>query len=145
MSASALELASELGAESVLQVSAGSADETGSAVRDLTSGGAHVSVDALGSVPTARASVLALRRRGRHVQVGLLHGGDALPPLPMDRVIAQELELYGSHGMAAAGYARMLELVADGRLDPARLVGRVVGLDEAGEALVAMGRPGGRG
>ena len=139
VSSSALALASELGAESVLQVSAsGSADETGSAVRDLSSGGAHVSVDALGSGTTARASVLSLRRRGRHVQVGLLHGEAAAPPLPMDRVIAQELELYGSHGMAAAGYARMLEMVAGGRLHPERLVGRVVGLDEAGAALVGM-------
>ncbi len=60
----------------------------------------------------------------------------------MDRVIAQELELYGSHGMAASGYARMLELVAAGRLDPARLVGRVVGLDDAGEALASMDGPG---
>ncbi len=143
VSSSALALASDLGAEAVLQVSAdGSADETGSAVRDLTSEGAHVSVDALGSAATARASVLSLRRRGRHVQVGLLHGAAATPPLPMDRVIAQELELYGSHGMAATGYARMLGLVAAGRLDPARLVGRVVGLDDAGEALASMDGPG---
>lgn len=142
----ALALARELGAEAVLAVEPDAhPDETGSAVRDLTGGGVHVSVDALGSAGTARASVLSLRRRGRHVQVGLLHGAAASPALPMDRVIAQELELYGSHGMAAAGYARMLDLVESGALDPARLVGRVVGLDDAGAALAAMDGPTGPG
>jgi len=143
VSAAALALACELGAKVVLPVPLGaSGHEIGSAVRDVSGGGVHVSVDALGSGATARASVLSLRRRGRHVQVGLLHGAESTPPLPMDRVIAQELELYGSHGMAASGYPRMLELVAAGRLDPSRLVGRVVGLDEAGEALATMDRPG---
>lgn len=143
VSTDALALASGLGAEVVLPVSSSAmtADEIGSAVRDLTCGGAHVSVDALGSEATAWASVLSLRRRGRHVQVGLLHGAAASAPLPMDRVIAQELELYGSHGMAAAGYPRMLEMVVAGRLDPSRLVGRVVGLGEAGEALATVDRP----
>ncbi len=146
VTAGALSLAKEVGAEAVLAVATdGHPDEMGSAIRDLSGGGAHVSVDALGSAGTARASVLSLRRRGRHVQVGLLHGAEAAPPLPMDRVIAQELELYGSHGMAAAGYARMLELVVDGRLRPERLVGQVVGLDDAGAALAAMGGPKGAG
>ena len=35
----------------------------------------------------------------------------------------------------------MLAMVADGRLDPARLVGRVITLDEAGAALAAMDDP----
>jgi alcohol dehydrogenase len=112
-------------------------------VRDLTGGGAHVSLDALGSAHTAVASVHCLRRRGRHVQVGLLLGADATPPLPMDLVVGHELEIRGSHGMAAADYPPMLELVADGALRPDRLVGRVIGLEEAGEALASMDRPGG--
>ena len=81
-------------------------------VRELTGGGATVSIDALGSPDTAAASVRCLRRRGRHVQAGLLLGGAT--PLPMDVVVAHELEIYGSHGMAAADYPPMLALVADG-------------------------------
>jgi alcohol dehydrogenase len=77
---------------------------------------------------TAVASVLGLRRRGRHVQAGLLVGADARAGIPMDRVIAWELEVYGSHGMAAHEYPAMLADVAAGRLDPAGLVERVVGL-----------------
>jgi len=143
VSRAALDRAAELGASAVLDVAALSgSDEVGSAVRELTQDGAHASVDALGSAATAVASVLSLRRRGRHVQVGLLHGGGATPPLPMDRVVAQELELYGSHGMAAADYPPMLALVAQGRLRPDLLVGSVVGLEHAGAALMAMGEPG---
>jgi threonine dehydrogenase-like Zn-dependent dehydrogenase len=55
-------------------------------------------------------------------------------PLPMARVAAQELEVYGSHGMAARDYPAMLALVADGTLRPDRLVGEVIGIDAAGEA-----------
>ena len=87
-------------------------------------------------------SIRSLRRRGRHVQVGLLLGDATPTPLPMDRVIAQELEVYGSHGMAAADYPAMLALIAGGRLDPAALVTRQITLDEAGAALAAMDHPG---
>lgn len=125
--------ARELGAEVVLD----GGDDVAVQIQDL--GGAHVSIDALGLPETAVASVCSLRRRGRHVQVGLLLGPSATPPLPMDRVVAHELEIYGAHGMPAADYPPMLELIARGVLDPGRLVGRVIGLGEAGAALAAMG------
>jgi alcohol dehydrogenase len=111
------------------------------AVRDVTGGGAHVSVDAVGSPDTAVASVRSLRRRGRHVQVGLLLGDQATPPLPMDLVVAHELSVHGSHGMPAHQYAALLALVAEGRLDPSLLVGRVIALAETPAALVAMSEP----
>ena len=108
----------------------------------LTQGGAHVSVEALGDASTAQTGVLALRRRGRHVQVGLLLGAHSRPALPMDRVIAWELELYGSHGMAAHEYPAMLAAIADGRLLPDQLVGATVGLVGAADALAALGDEG---
>jgi alcohol dehydrogenase len=111
-------------------------------VVDVTGGGAHVSIDALGDPSTAVASVLGLRRRGRHIQVGLLLGDHARTALPMDRVVGWELEIYGSHGMAAHEYPAMLARVASGELRPDALVGRTISLDEAGAALEAMGRPG---
>jgi alcohol dehydrogenase len=139
VSPDALALARELGAEHV--VDATGLDDASVAVKDAIGGGAHVSVDALGSPATAVASVRCLRRRGRHVQVGLLLGQESTPPIPMDQVLAKELDIYGSHGMAARDYPGMLELVARGRVAPRRLVGSVIGLDEAGEALAAMSRP----
>lgn len=135
----ALERARALGATHVVDGSTN--PDVAATVRDLTGGGVHVSLDALGSPATAAASVASLRRRGRHVQVGLLLGDAASPPLPMDRVIAHELEVYGSHGMAAHEYPAMLALVEDGTLRPGDLVGAVIGLEEAGAALAAMDRP----
>jgi alcohol dehydrogenase len=135
----ALERARAVGAEVVLD--AREHADVAQRVREVTGGGAHVSLDALGSPQTAVASVLGLRRRGRHVQVGLLLGDASTPPLPMDRVVAQELEVYGSHGMAAHEYPAMLAMIEDGRLRPDQLVGQVIGLDQAGEALAAMDHP----
>jgi len=130
-----LERATELGAVAV--VDARGTDPAG-AVAKITGGGAHASVDALGSADIAAASVRGLRRRGRHIQVGLLHGREAAPALPMDLVIARELEIYGSHGMAAHEYPAMLALVADRTLRPDLLVGKVIGLEEAGDALATL-------
>jgi alcohol dehydrogenase len=59
----------------------------------------------------------------------------------MARVIAFELELVGSHGMAAHAYDEMLALVGDGRLRPDLLVTRQITLEEAGPALMAMDEP----
>ncbi|MGS2641266.1 alcohol dehydrogenase catalytic domain-containing protein [Streptosporangium sp. G12] len=135
VSAGALELARRFGAVACVGAEPPEAD-VAARVRELTSGGAHVSIDALGGPGTCVASIESLRRRGRHVQIGLLPG---LTPLPMGRVIGYELELLGSHGMAAHAYPAMLEAVADGTLSPDALVTRSIGLDEAGAALASIG------
>ena len=83
----------------------------------------------------------SLRRHGRHVQVGLLLAEAAGAPVPWDLVVSRELRVCGSHGMAAVDYPAMLAMVADGRLDPAGLVGSVITLDEACAALMAMDDP----
>ncbi|GIH26498.1 alcohol dehydrogenase [Acrocarpospora phusangensis] len=108
-------------------------------IRDLTSGGAHVSMDALGDPGVCAASILCLRRRGRHVQIGLLPQG---AELPMGRVIAYELDLLGSHGMPAHAYPRMLELIASGALAPEALITRTISLDAAVPALTGGSGPG---
>ena len=107
-------------------------------VKELTDGGAHVSVDALGSPTTSFNSVACLRTHGKHVQVGLLMGEERHPPVPMDLVIDRELEIRGSHGMQAHAYPRMLEMIADGRLAPEKLVGKTIGLEDAPGALTDM-------
>jgi D-arabinose 1-dehydrogenase-like Zn-dependent alcohol dehydrogenase len=136
VSRAAVELAGQFGAEVLIDV--GEVDDVARAVRRATGGGAHVSLDALGSVTTMGASLRSLRKRGRHVQVGLLPPSLGEPPVPMSRVIFHELEILGSHGMAAHRYPEMLALVESGRLRPDLLVTRRVGLDDAGPALMAM-------
>jgi alcohol dehydrogenase len=110
-------------------------------IRQLTDGGAHVSIDAVGVPTVAAASVACLRRRGRHVQVGLLLGPEARAGIPMDLVVAGELQVLGSHGMPAGDYPAMLDLIADGVLDPRQLVGSVIDLAGAPAALRGMDDP----
>ncbi|MGY3565810.1 zinc-binding dehydrogenase [Sinomonas sp. RB5] len=130
--AGALAAATALGADHVLLADG---SDVPARVAALTHGGSQVSVDAVGSEQTCADALLSLRRRGRHVQIGLLPpvGGD--PRVPMARVIAWELDVFGSHGMAAADYPAMLDLIASGALRPQELIERVIGFDEAAALL----------
>lgn len=133
----ALELARSLGAAHV--VDASRETDVPAAVRELTGGGAHLSLDALGSTATCRNSILGLRKRGRHVQVGLMVEADRDAPIPMAQVIARELVILGSHGMQAHAYPPLLEMIAAGSLRPERMIRRRVSLDEAPAELQGMG------
>ena len=153
ISPDALALAVELGAEMTINPSvvAGSTDvaessdiaadaaRLGAMVREATGGGVSLSIDALGSLSTCAAAVHSLVRRGRHVQVGLLPPVLGIPPIPMERVIGAELELVGSHGMAAHAYPQLLAAVEAGALRPDRLVTRRVGLDAIALVMAEMG------
>ncbi|HZB75859.1 MAG TPA: alcohol dehydrogenase catalytic domain-containing protein [Solirubrobacteraceae bacterium] len=127
--------ARQLGAEAAVDARAGGVE----AVLEATGGGAHVSLDALGSAETSAASVSSLRKRGRHVQVGLMLAGDRVAPVPMARVISHELSLHGVHGMAVRHYPQLLAAVAARAVDPAQLVGTTIPLERAGAELEAMG------
>ena len=131
----ALQLAESMGARVLIEARA-EADVPASIVGH-TSGGARVSLDALGSPETCQDSIRCLRKGGRHVQVGLLHGDQT--PLPMAQVVARELEIVGSHGMQAHRYPELLELIRDGVLSPQQLITRRIGLEEVPAALAAMG------
>ncbi|MGW0497544.1 zinc-dependent alcohol dehydrogenase family protein [Streptomyces sp. NPDC003007] len=143
VSPAALELARTFGAARCVDAT-GVAD-TAAAIRELTGGGAQLSLDAVGAPTTCAASVNGLRRRGRHVQVGLLPSPTGTTPVPMARAIALELELLGSHGMAAHSYPPMLELVRSEVLRPDLLVTSTIALDEAPSALAGMGAAPGAG
>ncbi len=133
-----LAFAKTLGA--VATINGREVQDVAAAVKDITGGGAHVSIDALGNPVTCFNSIKNLRRRGRHVQVGLMLGDQATPQIPMAQVIGHELEVYGSHGMQAWRYDAMLAMIADGKLKPQQLIGREISLAEAIPALTAMDR-----
>lgn len=138
-----LEFARNIGA--VASVNAQETKNVAQAVRDITGGGAHVSVDALGSPTTCFNSIANLRKRGKHIQVSLLLGEQRRPPLPMDRVIAHELEILGSHGLQAYRYDAMLAMIKAGKLQPQKLIGRTISLEEAAIELTQMNNFSGTG
>lgn len=137
VSPTALELAETVGAAATVD---GAHVDVVSAVQSLTGGGAQVSIDALGSVATCQNSVRSLRKRGRHIQIGLMLAGDEMPPVPMAAVISAELEIVGSHGMPAHAYPAMLAEIVDGTLSPQRLVQHRASLNAAPAMLAAFGR-----
>lgn len=134
----ALALARKLGA--VATVNARDVDDVPTAVLEISGGGVHVSLDALGAIGTCVNSIHSLRKRGKHIQVGLMLGNDSMPPVPMGRVISHELEILGSHGMQAHRYGAMFEMIAAGRLKPTELVGRKITLAQSIDALMGMDR-----
>jgi alcohol dehydrogenase len=132
-----LELANMIGAATTIN-----ARDTYSVIdeiREITGGGVHLSLDALGTNETCFNSIANLRKRGRHVQVGLMAGDDYHPPVPMELVIANELEVVGSHGMQAFEYKSMLHMIEKGKLQPHKLVRQTVSLERAAQSL---GTPG---
>jgi len=133
-----LALARSLGAAAA--INARSVADVPEAIREVTGGGAHVSLDALGHPETCFNSILCLRRRGKHVQVGLMLGDHSAPAVPMSRVIAHELEILGSHGMQAHRYDVMMAMIQSGKLKPELLVGQEITLEESIDALMSMDR-----
>ncbi|MHA6684730.1 zinc-dependent alcohol dehydrogenase family protein [Mesorhizobium sp. A556] len=132
-----LEFAKKIGA--VATINAAATPNVVKAVKQITNGGAHMSMDALGHPTTSFNSISNLRRRGRHVQVGLMLGDHAKAEVPMAKIIAYELEIRGSHGMQAFRYQAMMDMIRTGKLKPELLVGKKYTLDEAPIALAAMG------
>lgn len=131
-----LTFAGRLGAE--VMINAKRVDDVAGAVREATAGGVHVSIDALGSGVACSNSINSLRKRGKHIQVGLMPGKESQPTVPMDRIIADELEILGSHGMQAHRYTELLGMIESGVLRPEQLVGKTIRLEDTLFALPDM-------
>jgi alcohol dehydrogenase len=138
-----LDFARSIGA--VATVNATKTEDVVENIIDLTEGGAHVSIDALGSPDTCFNSVANLRKHGRHIQVGLMVADHKHPAVPMDRILANELEILGSHGMQAHKYPAMMSMIREGKLFPEKLIGRTISLEESLDALTHMDSFGGTG
>lgn len=131
-----LTLARSLGAH--VTVNAATETDVIDAVRTITGGGAHVSIDALGHPTTCFNSMSVLRKRGKHIQVGLMVDEHSTPAIPMSKILSGELEILGSHGMQAWRYDSLLTMIESGKLTPERLIGRTISLEESIDGLVNM-------
>ena len=58
--------------------------------------------------------------------------------IPLDHIIEAEIEIAGSVGNPHVDYPRLLGLVEAGVLQPARIVGQTLPLEQASEVLDAM-------
>jgi len=130
-----LEFTRSIGAEVTIN---SNSDDTIKSILDVTSGGAHISIDALGHPDILMNSVSSLRKRGKHIQVGIMESGKHNASVPIDKIIAHELEIIGSHGMQAHRYPEMIEIIRDGKLHPQKLIGKTVSLEESPAELTNM-------
>jgi len=133
----ALKFADSLGANTTINASTN--PRIIDTIKDITNGGAHVSIDALGSNDTCRNSIYSLRKRGRHIQIGVMASTHKETPIPMGMVMFNELELLGSHGMQAHAYKPMIEMISSGKLQPSKLINKTVSLEDSLEILETMG------
>lgn len=137
-----LAFAKEIGAEVVINSKYGL---TVDGIIDITDGGAHISIDALGHPEILINSVSSLRKRGKHIQVGIMEPGQHQSPVPIDKIIGRELEIIGSHGMQAHRYPEMLEMIRIGKLEPQKLIGKTVSLEDSVNELTDMNNFAGTG
>ena len=127
-----------LGAEHVINAAEG---DTAARIREVTGGGAHVSIEALGIEATANASIECLRPLGRHVQVGLPTGHTAQMQINMNAVYMKQLALFGTRGMPAWRYPSLLSLIETGQVDVRPIVARHVALSQASAEVRAFDGP----
>ncbi|MCC5967264.1 MAG: alcohol dehydrogenase catalytic domain-containing protein [Natronohydrobacter sp.] len=133
-----LDHALALGADAALDARDGDVSE---AIRDLTGGGVHVSVEALGIAQTTNASLRCLRALGRHVQVGLPSGPHAQMEIDMSVIYQKNLALFGTRGMPAHKYPSLLGMIEAGLVDFMPMIAREVGLSQAGAELALFDGP----
>ncbi|WP_418286763.1 alcohol dehydrogenase catalytic domain-containing protein [Halorubrum sp. DTA46] len=136
----ALALAIDLGADTGVNPSRLDDEEpVPDRVRELTGGGADVSVDALGIAETCRNSVRSVRPRGTHVQVGLTTDAErGEVALPTDWMTRWEVSFLGSRGMPPTSYDDLFALVEATDVDPGALVSREMPLSSVSDRLAAM-------
>lgn len=108
------------------------------AIMELTKGGAHVSIDALGLSQTITNGIMSLRKRGRHLQLGIATAEEKMTPVPTDLIVFRELQLIGSLGMPAPKYPSLLQMIGAGKLNPGQLVTNRIPIEKASEAIEAM-------
>ncbi|MEM9970588.1 MAG: alcohol dehydrogenase catalytic domain-containing protein [Pseudomonadota bacterium] len=135
---SRLAYAMELGAAYAINAAGGDAAEQ---IVDMTDGGAHVSIEALGIPETTNASIACLRKLGRHVQVGMPTGKFARQEIDMLRVYSRNLALYGTRGIPAWRYPSLLALIDSGAVDLSPMIAREVALSSVSEELARFDGP----
>lgn len=108
-------------------------------VRDVSNGGVDLAVDALGTSETGLPALQSIRKGGRHLQLGLTGAKDqGFLRLPVDAMVLQEISFIPGLGCPSTSYRGLLALIANGKVNPKRLVTRCLSVEEAGQVLDSM-------
>lgn len=136
----ALDKALELGADETVKVD--EVQDVPQAVKGFTprSGGAEVSVDALGIAATVRNSINSLGPGGQHLQIGLTTSEEqGEVAVPVDNMVYDEREFIGSYGMPPHEYDQIFRMMETGKIDPGEIVSETISLEEVPDTIASMG------
>ena len=133
-----LNMASRTGAVAIINVA--HSPNVSEEIIDLTTGGAHASMDVLGSTVTCRNFILCIRAMGRHVQVGLMKDKHEHPEMPMGSVVSREIDIRGSRVMSPKNYPTIFNMIRSGVVAPETLIDRELSLEEGADLLARMDR-----
>ena len=135
INSSALKKATDLGADIVLDPA--KFKNIWQEVRDLTNGGVHVSLDALGEEVTFQNSIRSLRKLGRHIQVGMPTADNAIVSLALlDLIYSRQLKIIGTRGMTSSGFEPLITMITDGSIKMDSLITRKLKLSQVHEAML---------
>ncbi len=129
-----LDNARSLGADAAVNAAE---TDVAEAIRDITGGGADVSIEALGHEGTTNASVECLAISGRHVHVGM-PGGDGMMNINLRAIYTKQLSFYGTRGMPSWKYPSLLAMIERGDVDLSPMVDREISLQDASQELRMM-------
>jgi len=135
-----LDKAESLGADET--INATEVQDVPQEVKAITdaSRGVDVSVDALGLPETCQNSVNSLGKGSQHLQIGLTEGENAgNVSLPIDNMVMDEREFYGSFGMPPNEYDEIFRMMDRGKIDPGKIVTETVSLEEVPDVVENMG------
>ena len=112
-------------------------EDVAAAIREITGGGAQVSIEALGIAQTTNASVECLGTLGRHVHVGM-PAGDGIMEINIRAIYSKQLAFFGTRGMPSWKYPSLLAMIERGDVDLTPMLDREVCLSGATAELRAM-------
>jgi Zn-dependent alcohol dehydrogenase len=112
------------------------------AIKELTGGGVDMAFDSFGSAQTVNSSVMALRKAGTAVMIGLGPVGDTAPIDMVDFLRNQKSLLSSYYGAASPHetFDKLIDFYLKGLLDVESLITRTYPLEEINEGFDALGR-----
>ena len=141
--AAALEAVARAGGPRVTTVTlAGDVQKDASALREASSGGAHMAFDMVGQARDPKSTLAALhglRRAGRLVLMGSMTTD---LPVPYSTLMLNSWEILGQFMYPASAYRRLLDLLRGGLLDISPIRPRIYPLAALPEAMEAASTAG---
>ncbi len=132
--ADALERARQFGADDVVNAAETNPVE---AIRQMTGGrGVDMAVELVGYARTMEQAMRCLRPGGRAVIVGVGMEKASLPPQVL--FVTKAYQVLGSYGFSRNDVKKLLDLVANGRLDLAPSITHTFPLEQANEGLITL-------